>query len=103
MIARRTPIMGNGSGERPLFPGLDSPAIAHDERAASAEAETFDAPSRDFPMNRAPPRWKFPIGQKEKSARRGKGWAAVERYREDRPVRRQRPFQSGFGFLFTKA
>jgi hypothetical protein len=36
MITRRTPIMGNGSGKKPLFAGLESPAIAHNELVASA-------------------------------------------------------------------
>jgi hypothetical protein len=51
--------MGNGQGEKPLFPGLESPAIAHNELAASARFETFDVPERDLPGNRSPPRWKF--------------------------------------------
>jgi hypothetical protein len=61
--------MGNGREEKPLFAGLDSQAIAHNERAASAGVVAFDAPQRDFPMNRLPPRWKFVCRPKEKSAR----------------------------------
>jgi len=68
MITRRTPIRGNGPGEKPLFPGLESPAIAHNELAASAGFVTFDAPQRDFPGNRSPPRWKFVCRPKRKSA-----------------------------------
>jgi len=30
--------MGNGLAENPLFPGLDSVAIAHNERAARTES-----------------------------------------------------------------
>src|SRR6185437_4043257 len=59
MIPRRTPIMGNGPGEKPLFAGLESPAIAHSERVANAGVVTFDVPERDFPRNRSPARWKF--------------------------------------------
>jgi hypothetical protein len=36
MTTRRTPIKGNGREEKPLFPGLDSPAIAHNELNANA-------------------------------------------------------------------
>jgi hypothetical protein len=59
MITRRTPIMGDGREEKTLFPGLDSPAIAHNELAASAEFVTVDVPERDFPANRSSSRWKF--------------------------------------------
>jgi hypothetical protein len=59
MIARRTPIKGNGRGEKPLFAGLESPAIARSELAASAGFVTFDVAERDFPGNRSPARWKF--------------------------------------------
>jgi hypothetical protein len=51
--------MGNGRGEKPLFAGLESPAIAHNDLAASAGFVTFDVPERDFPGNRSPRRWKF--------------------------------------------
>jgi hypothetical protein len=51
--------MGNGRGEKPLFPGLDSPAIAHNELVARARFVTFDVAERDFPENRLPARWKF--------------------------------------------
>jgi len=47
---------GQWPGEKPLFAGLQSPAIAHNELAASAGVETFDVPERDFPGNRSPPR-----------------------------------------------
>jgi hypothetical protein len=59
MITRPTPITGNGRQEKPLFPDFESPAIAHNERAASARVVTFDVPERDFPGNRSPLRWKF--------------------------------------------
>jgi hypothetical protein len=36
--------------------GLDSPAIAHSELAASAGFGTFHVPERDFPGNRSPQR-----------------------------------------------
>src|SRR6185437_16159253 len=39
--------------------GLESPAIAHNELAASAGFVTFDVSEREFPRNRSPPRWKF--------------------------------------------
>src|SRR5579864_8149291 len=59
MIARRTPIMGNGPGEKPLFADLEPLAIAHNEPAASTGFEAFDVPARDFPGNRSPSRWRF--------------------------------------------
>jgi hypothetical protein len=58
--------MGNGRQEKPLFPGLESPAIAHNERVASARFVAFDVPERDFPGNRSPPRWKFVCRPKRK-------------------------------------
>jgi hypothetical protein len=39
--------MGNGQEEKPLFPGLESPAIAHNELAVSARLAAFDVPQRD--------------------------------------------------------
>jgi hypothetical protein len=59
MITRRTPIMGDGRGKKPPFAGLGSPAIAHNQLAASAGVATFDVPERDFPENRTPARRKF--------------------------------------------
>jgi hypothetical protein len=56
MIARRTPITGDGHEEKPLFPGLESLAIAHGELAASARFLAFDGTQRDFPGDRSPPR-----------------------------------------------
>jgi hypothetical protein len=52
--------------EKPLFLGLESPAIAHSELAASARFWAFDVPERDFPGNRSPPRWKFVYRPKRK-------------------------------------
>src|SRR6185503_18622543 len=52
--------------EKPLIPGLESPAIAHSERVASARFVAFDVPERDFPENRSPPRWKFVYRPKRK-------------------------------------
>jgi hypothetical protein len=75
MITCRTPIRGNGREEKPLFAGPESPAIAHDGFTASAGFGAFDASQRDFPMNRAPPRWKFVCRPKRKSARLAK-WRA---------------------------
>src|SRR5690349_20729690 len=69
MITRRTPITGNGPGEKPLFAGLDSPAIGHNELVASAGFVTFDVPERDFPANRSPPRWKLVSRPKKKNPR----------------------------------
>jgi hypothetical protein len=66
---------GQWSEEKPLFAGLESPANAHIELAASARFATFDAPERDFPMNRSPPRWKFVRRSKRKNARLAK-WRA---------------------------
>jgi hypothetical protein len=50
---------GQWPGKKALFPGLESPAIAHNELVASTGVVTFDVPERDFPGNRSPPRWKF--------------------------------------------
>jgi hypothetical protein len=73
MITRRTPIMGNGRGEKALFPGLESPAIAHNELAASARFATFDVPQQDFPANRSPLHWKFVCRPKRKICAPGEG------------------------------
>jgi hypothetical protein len=59
MIARRTPIKGNGREEKPLFPDFESPAKAHHERVASAGFGAFDVPEREFPRNRSPLRRQF--------------------------------------------
>jgi hypothetical protein len=58
--------MGNGREEKALFAGLESPAIAHNELAASARVVTFDVPERDFPGDRSPLRWKFVYRPKRK-------------------------------------
>jgi hypothetical protein len=50
---------GQWPGKKALFAGFESPAIAHNERAALAGFGAFDVPERDFPGNRSPPRWKF--------------------------------------------
>jgi hypothetical protein len=50
---------GQWLGKKPLFAGLESPTIAHDELVASPGFVTFDVPERDFPGNRSPLRWKF--------------------------------------------
>jgi hypothetical protein len=59
--------MGNGREEKPLFAGLESPAIAHNELAASAGFVPFDVPERDFPGNRSPLRGKFACRPKRKT------------------------------------
>jgi hypothetical protein len=43
---------GQWLGEKPLFPGLQSPANAHNETVASARFVAFDVPEQDFPGNR---------------------------------------------------
>jgi len=58
---------GQWPGEKPLFAGLESPTIAHNERAASAGFAAFDVPERDFPGNRSPSRWKFLCRLKRKT------------------------------------
>jgi hypothetical protein len=50
---------GQWSGEKALFAGLQSPAIAHHELATSARVVAFDVAERDFPGNLSLPRWKF--------------------------------------------
>src|SRR6478735_6227027 len=69
---------GQWPGEKPPFARLESPAIAHNELAASARVVTFDVPERDFPGNRSPPRWKFVYRPKRKSARLAKGRASSD-------------------------
>jgi hypothetical protein len=66
MITRRTPIKGNGREKKPLFPDVESPSIAHNERVANARFGAFDVPERDFPGNRSPARWKFMCRSKRK-------------------------------------
>jgi hypothetical protein len=66
MMARRTPNMGSGRWRKPLFPGLGSPAIARNERVASAGSGAFDARERDSPGNLAPARKEFAFLPKEK-------------------------------------
>jgi hypothetical protein len=66
---------GQWLGGKPLFSGLESPAIAHDELVANARFATFDVPERDFPGNRSPPRWKFVCRPKRNNARQAK-WRA---------------------------
>jgi len=57
---------GQWPGEKPPFAGLESPAIAHNELAASARFGAFDGTERDFPGNRSPPCWKFVCRPKRK-------------------------------------
>jgi hypothetical protein len=57
---------GQWPAEKPLFAGLESPAIAHNELVASARVVAFDVPERDFPGNRSPARWKF-VGRPKKN------------------------------------
>jgi hypothetical protein len=59
--------MGNGRGKKPLFPDLESPAIAHNELAASAGFGAFGARARDFPGNRAPGRKEFILPPKKEN------------------------------------
>jgi hypothetical protein len=63
--------MGNGGEEKPLFAGLESPAIAHHELVASAGFVAFDVPERDFPANRSPPQRKFVCRAKRKVCAQG--------------------------------
>ncbi len=64
---------GRWRGEKALFPGLESPAIGHDELVAGAGVEAFDGPERDFPGNRSPPGWKFVCRPKRKIRAPGEG------------------------------
>src|SRR5690349_8357901 len=81
---------GQWPGEKPLFPGLESPAIAHNELVASAEFVTFDVPERDFRGNRSPPRWKFVWRPKRKSARQAKGRASSDKAAHRFSLKQQR-------------
>jgi hypothetical protein len=47
-------------------------AIARNETVASRGVAPFDGAERGFRRNRSPARWKFSVGQKEKSARQAK-------------------------------
>jgi hypothetical protein len=58
--------MGNGREEKPLFPGFESPAIAHNELVASAGFATFEVSEEDFPGKRSPARRKFVCRPKRK-------------------------------------
>src|SRR6185312_4578575 len=64
---------GQWPGERPLFPGLESPANAHHELAARAGFVAFGVRSEDFPGNRSPPRWKFVSRPQRKICAPGEG------------------------------
>src|SRR5690242_21287721 len=64
---------GQWPGEKALFPGLEAPAIAHSELAASARVGTFDVPQRDLLGNRSPPRWKYACCAKRKICAPGEG------------------------------
>jgi hypothetical protein len=48
---------GQWPGKKPLFPGLQSPAIAHNELVASARFVAVRVQERDFPGSGSPPRW----------------------------------------------
>jgi hypothetical protein len=104
MITRRTPIMGNGRGEKALFPGLESPAIAHKEPAASARFEAFDVPERDFPGNRSPPRWKFLCRPKQnlRAWRRGAP-SSDDRHSPLLSKQQHSGHQNGDGLLLTRS
>src|SRR5690348_2198853 len=69
MITRRTPIMGNGREEKPLFAGLESPAIAHHELAASARVGAFEFRSEISQGIARRGVGNLSVDQKEKSAR----------------------------------
>jgi hypothetical protein len=71
---------GQWPGEKPLFAGLESPAIAHNRLAASARFATFDVPLRDFPANRSPPHWKFVCRPNRKNLRAGGYHHAAHRF-----------------------
>src|SRR6185312_16711657 len=64
---------GQWPGEKPLFAGLESPAIARNELTARAGFVAFDVPARDFSANRSPPRWKFVRRPKRKICAPGEG------------------------------
>jgi hypothetical protein len=70
---------GQWPGEKALFPGLESPAIGHNERAASVRFVAFDVRERDFPRNRSPPRWKFACRPKRKICAAGEVARSYER------------------------
>jgi hypothetical protein len=57
---------GQWLGEKPLFAGLESSAIAHNELVAIPSFVTFGVLERDFPGNRSPSRWKFVCRPKRK-------------------------------------
>jgi hypothetical protein len=65
-LAHRTPIKGNGREEKPLFAGLESPAIAHHELDAGTGFERFDVPERDSPTNSSPVHRKVLFSAKRK-------------------------------------
>jgi hypothetical protein len=71
--------MGNGRGKKPLFPGLESPAIAHNEPAASARGSwllTFRSEISQGIARRHV--GNVYVDQKEKSARAAKRRASSD-------------------------
>jgi hypothetical protein len=75
MIRRRTPITGNGRGEKPLFPGFESPAIAQNKLVASGRFVPFDVRS-EISQGIARRRvGNLCVDQRKKSARQAK-WRA---------------------------
>jgi len=60
---------GQWPREKPLFAALESPAIAHNELAASAGFGAFDGTERHFPGNRSPPALEIRVSAKKKNLR----------------------------------
>jgi len=65
---------GQWPGEKPLFAGLESPANAHHELAASAGVVNFDVPEWGFPRESLGAALEICVStKKEKSARLASG------------------------------
>jgi hypothetical protein len=91
-IARRTPITGNGRGEKQLIARLESPAIAHDELVASAGFVTFDGPRAGFPKESPAAALEVCLSTKIKSVRPAKEHVSSD----DHPTHRFYPKQLRF-------
>jgi hypothetical protein len=68
---------GQWPGGKAAVCGLQSPAIAHNERVARAGVVAFDGAERDFPGNRPPARWKNLCVDQKKNLRAGAVFGSV--------------------------
>ena len=67
---------GQWPGEKPLFAGLESPANAHHELAASAGVVNFDVPEWGFPRESLAAALEISVSTKKKKSARLAKWCA---------------------------